>query len=40
MQAFSIKAFLTYVCNSYSEKESLKIRKVNSNTANFIYFLK
>ena len=26
-QAFSIKAFLTIVCNSYSGKESLKIRK-------------
>ena len=34
-QTFSIKAFLTSVCNYYSEKESLMIRKVNSNTGYF-----
>ena len=28
-KAFSIKAVLTFVCNSLSEKESLKIRKVS-----------
>ena len=28
-KAFSIKAVLTFVCNSFSEKESLKIRKVS-----------
>ena len=34
--SFFNKNHLTFVCNSYSEKESLKIRKVTSKTGNFI----
>ena len=28
-------SLLTFVCNPYSEKESLKIRKVNNKNSNF-----
>ena len=30
------KRFITFVCNSHFEKESLKIKKVNSKNGNFI----
>ena len=37
---FFNKSLSAFVCNSYPEKESLKTRKENSKSANFIYFLK
>ena len=33
--SFFIKSILTFVCNSYPEKESLKIRKVTKKNSNF-----
>ena len=32
---FFNKRFITFVCNLYSEKDSLNIREVNSKTGNF-----
>ena len=33
--SFFNKSILTFVCNSYPEKESLKIRKVTKKNSNF-----
>ena len=38
--SFFNKNALTFICNYYSEKESLKIGKVTSNTGSFIWFVK
>ena len=35
--SFFNKRTLTFVCYSYYKKESLKIRKVNSKTGNFMH---
>ena len=37
--SFFVKNSLTSVCNSYSEKESLKIRKVVCKTGNCIVYM-
>ena len=34
--SFFNKSLLTFVCNSYPEKESSKIKKITKKTSNFI----